>query len=89
MRGVPGSAKVELASRIKVPVFLAVGGADPRAPIAHSKKMERALRKAEVPVETLYYDSEGHGFTTEPHRRAFYTQLLDFVSRNIGGARAK
>ena len=79
----------ELASRIKTPVFLAAGGADPRAPIAHSKKMERALRSAKVPVETLYFDSEGHGFTTEPHRRAFYTQLLDFLSRHIGGAKAK
>ncbi len=79
----------ELASRIKAPVFLAAGGADPRAPIAHSKKMERALRNAKVPVETLYFDSEGHGFTTEPHRRAFYTQLLDFLSRHIGGAKAK
>jgi dipeptidyl aminopeptidase/acylaminoacyl peptidase len=79
----------ELASRIKAPVFLAAGGADPRAPIAHSKKMERALRSANVPVETLYFDSEGHGFTTEPHRRAFYTQLLDFLSRHIGGAKAK
>jgi dipeptidyl aminopeptidase/acylaminoacyl peptidase len=79
----------ELASRIKAPVFLAAGGADPRAPIAHSKKMERALRSAKVPVETLYFDSEGHGFTTESHRRAFYTQLLAFLSRHIGGAKAK
>lgn len=80
---------VELAERIKVPVFLAAGGKDPRAPIEHSKKMERALRKADVPVTTLYYDNEGHGFTTEEHRRAFYTQLLDFLAVNIGGSKAK
>jgi dipeptidyl aminopeptidase/acylaminoacyl peptidase len=87
--GLAARSPVELAGRIKAPVFLAAGGADPRAPIAHSKKMERALRDAKVPVETLYFPSEGHGFTTEPHRRAFYTQLLDFLGRHIGEKREK
>src|SRR5690606_25144613 len=35
---------VNLADRIKVPVFLAAGGADERAPIAHSRQMEKALQ---------------------------------------------
>ena len=87
--GLAAKSPVEMAERIKAPVFLAAGGADPRAPIAHSKKMERALRDAKVPVETLYFPSEGHGFTTEPHRRAFYTQLLDFLGRHIGDKREK
>jgi len=78
-----------LAGQIKVPVFLAAGGEDQRAPIEHSKMMERALIGAGVPVETLYYDSEGHGFYKDEHRREFYTRLLAFLSRNIGGATAK
>jgi dipeptidyl aminopeptidase/acylaminoacyl peptidase len=86
--GLAARSPTTLAARIKVPVFLAAGGEDKRAPIAHSKKMEKALREAHVPVETLYVDSEGHGFYTEAHRRAFYTQLLDFLARNIGGQRA-
>jgi len=77
------------AARIKAPVFLAAGGEDETAPIAHSKRMEKALKSAGVPVETLYFDTEGHGFYTEPHRREFYTKLLDFLSRNLGGAKAK
>jgi dipeptidyl aminopeptidase/acylaminoacyl peptidase len=80
---------VTLAARIKVPVFLAAGGADTTAPIKHSKKMERALRDAKVPVETLYIDNEGHGFYTEAHRREFYTQLLDFLAKHLGGQRAR
>lgn len=76
----------QLADRIKVPVFLAAGGEDERAPIVHSKMMERALRTAGVPVETLYYDDEGHGFYVRAHREAFYTQLLSFLAKNIGGA---
>jgi dipeptidyl aminopeptidase/acylaminoacyl peptidase len=78
----------EMASRIKVPVLLAAGGADVIAPISHSKAMARALRDAGKPVQTLYFDSEGHGFYTEDHRRAFYTTLLDFLADNIGGTRA-
>ncbi|KRG68049.1 alpha/beta hydrolase family protein [Pseudoxanthomonas dokdonensis] len=78
-----------LADRIKVPVFLAAGGKDETAPLAQSQKMERALKAAGVPVETLYYSTEGHGFYTFEHRKAYYTQLLDFLSRNIGGQKAK
>lgn len=80
---------VHLAKQIKVPVFLAAGGEDERAPIQHSKRMEAALRQAGTPVETLYYDTEGHGFYTEPHRRAFYTQLLTFLAKSLDGAKAK
>ncbi len=80
---------VNLADRIKVPVFLAAGGEDENAPIAHTKKMAAALKKAGVPVETLYYDSEAHGFYTPEHRRAYYTQLLAFLSKSLGGQPAK
>lgn len=74
-----------MADRIKVPVFLAAGGEDERAPIVHSKMMEQALRKAGTPVEALYYDTEGHGFYTEAHQREYYTKLLAFLARSLGG----
>lgn len=77
-----------LADRIKVPVFMAAGGKDERAPISHSKKMEKALKAAGTPVETLYFPTEGHGFYTEPHRREYYTRLLAFLARHLGGATA-
>ncbi|RXR08562.1 alpha/beta hydrolase family protein [Pseudoxanthomonas composti] len=73
-----------LADRIKVPVFLAAGGEDEVAPIKHSERMEKALRAAGVPVETLYYPTEGHGFYTQEHQKAFYTRLLAFLDRHIG-----
>jgi dipeptidyl aminopeptidase/acylaminoacyl peptidase len=77
-----------LASGIKVPVFLAAGGRDRRVPIEHSKRMEKSLKKAGTSVETLYFDTEGHGFYTEPHRREYYTRLLAFLSRHLGGSTA-
>ena len=79
---------VNLAAQIKVPVFLAAGGEDKRAPIQHTKRMEAALNKAGVPVETLYYSTEGHGFYTDPHRREYYTKLLAFLAKNLGGETA-
>ena len=75
---------VNLAGKIKAPVFLAAGGEDEIAPIKHSKSMERALKTANVPVETLYIDSEGHGFYTAEHQHEFYVRLLGFLQRNIG-----
>ncbi len=76
---------VNLAAQIKVPVLLVAGGEDKVAPIAHSERMERALKKQGVPVQTLYVRTEGHGFYTEEHRRQFYTALLDFLADHIGG----
>lgn len=86
--GLAPVSPVLLAARVKVPVLLAAGGEDTVAPIAHSKRMEKALRAAGVPVQTLYFDTEGHGFYTEPHRRAYYEALLEFLHRHIGGQEA-
>ena len=77
---------VNLAYLIKVPVFLAAGGADHIAPMMHSRRMQRALEAAGVPVQTLYIDSEGHGFRKEEHRRRYYAQLLGFLAQHLGGA---
>jgi dipeptidyl aminopeptidase/acylaminoacyl peptidase len=78
-----------IADRIKVPVFLAAGGEDETAPIAHSERMEAALKKAGIPVETLYYRTEGHGFYTVEHQREYYTRLLAFLARNLGEGNSK
>lgn len=80
---------VNLAANIKVPVFLAAGGEDERAPIQHTQRMEAALKKAGVPVESLYYPREGHGFYVDANRREYYTRLLAFLSRHLGGETAQ
>jgi dipeptidyl aminopeptidase/acylaminoacyl peptidase len=75
-----------LASRIKVPVFLTAGGEDQRTPQAQTEMMERALKAAGVPVESLYYPTEGHGYYKIEHNRELYTRMLAFLQRHIGGA---
>ncbi len=84
-----GRSATDMADRIKVPVFLAAGGEDKVAPVEHTEAMEAALRRAGVPVETLVYPTEGHGFYDEQRRIEYYTRLLDFLARHLGGARAK
>lgn len=79
---------VNLAGQIKVPVFLAAGREDQRAPVQHTERMEAALTRAGVPVQSLYYPREGHGFYKDANRREYYTQLLDFFATHIGGAKA-
>ncbi|KAF1055407.1 MAG: Dipeptidyl aminopeptidase BIII [Stenotrophomonas maltophilia] len=79
---------VNLATRISVPVFLAAGGEDKRAPILHTQRMEAALKRAGTPAESLYYKTEGHGFYTVEHRREFYSRLLAFLSQSLGGGTA-
>ena len=77
-----------MADRIKVPVFLAAGGKDERAPIEHSRMMERALRSAGVSVETLYFPTESHGYYDDDNRREYYTRLLAFLATHLGGKTA-
>ena len=66
------------------PVLLAAGGADERAPVEHTEAMERALKAAGVPVDTLIYRDEGHGFFKYEHRLEYYTKVLDFLDKHIG-----
>ncbi len=84
-----GVSPVNLASQIKAPVLLAAGGKDDRAPIEHSKKLEKAILASGGKVETLYYPTEGHGFYSPEHVREYYVRVLDFLSRQLGGAKAK
>lgn len=74
-----------IADRIKVPVLLAAGGEDERAPAKHTELMEKALRQANVPVEALYYPTEGHGFYKIENRREYYKKLLAFFAKHLGG----
>lgn len=85
--GLREHSPVHLASRIKVPVFLSAGENDRRAPIQHTELMEAALRKAGVPVQSLYFRGEGHGYYSTENKLKFYSELLAFLDRHIGGGR--
>jgi dipeptidyl aminopeptidase/acylaminoacyl peptidase len=74
-----------LGDKIKVPVFLTTGREDGRVPYQHTEMMEAALKKAGVPVESLYFKTEGHGIYKLENKREFYARLLTFLQKHIGG----
>lgn len=45
--------------------------------------MERALRRAGKPVESVIYPKEGHGDYLPENRRDFYTRLLTFLDAHL------
>ncbi|AWH52686.1 peptidase S9 [Stenotrophomonas sp. ESTM1D_MKCIP4_1] len=79
---------VNLSAQVKVPVLLAAGRDDQRAPPVHTERMTAALKKAGVPVQTLYYRHEGHGLYRDANRRDYFTHLLAFLADSLGGATA-
>jgi len=78
------NSPVHLADRIKVPVLLAAGGRDKVATPEQTSAMESALKRAGVPVQTLVYPDEAHGFYDPKHVTEFDRQLLEFLDKNIG-----
>nr|WP_207949525.1 alpha/beta fold hydrolase [Luteimonas aestuarii] len=75
-----------LAEQIKVPVFLSAGEEDLIAPPQHTRMMEAALKRAGVPVESMYARTEGHGFYAPRNLREYYGKLLAFLDVHIGAA---
>ncbi|EZP45974.1 Prolyl oligopeptidase family protein [Stenotrophomonas sp. RIT309] len=80
---------VNLAAQVGVPVLLAAGREDQRAPVLHTERMEAALKQAGTPVQALYYKNEGHGLYNLANQRDYYGHLLAFLSRSLGGATAQ
>jgi len=79
---------VNLTAQVGVPVLLAAGREDQRAPVVHTERMEAALKQAGTPVQALYYKNEGHGLYNLANQRDYYGHLLAFLSRSLGGGTA-
>ncbi len=77
---------VRHADRIRVPVLIAHGERDRRAPIDHAKRLESALEGAHKSVQVQWYPLEGHGFYYDDDREHFSMLAVGFLDRNIGPA---
>ncbi|MBC7405692.1 MAG: S9 family peptidase [Cytophaga sp.] len=76
------TSPVNIADRIKQPLFLAYGGADRRVPIAHGKNFLAAVQKSNKNVEWIEYLDEGHGWGLVKTRLDFWTKVDDFLRKN-------
>lgn len=74
---------VNLADKIKLPVFLAHGTKDERTELDQAEKMRDALIKSGNPPEWMLVKNEGHGFYDAEHRREFYTRLEAFLKKHL------
>lgn len=74
---------VNFTDNIEVPIFLAHGGEDARAPIEQANQLREALDESGVEYEWLYKRNEGHGFYQEENRVEFYDAVLAFLGRHI------
>lgn len=75
----------ELAYKIKVPVFLAAGARDVRAPPEHTEAMRDALIKAgNPPEEVIIQSGEMHGYYKEENNFNLYTKMMAFFDKHIG-----
>ncbi|GGA87709.1 peptidase S9 [Arenimonas soli] len=76
------------AARIKVPVLLAHGKMDVRAPIDQFEFMRDQLAEAGNPPEvTIVEEKEGHGFVDLDRKVAYYEKLLAFLDKHTAGNR--
>ena len=73
-----------LADKIRIPIFLAHGKMDERAPVEHAEKMRKALKKNDIEHEWLLEKKEAHGFYNPKARKRLYTELLKFFDDHIG-----
>ena len=74
------------AERIKAEIMLVAGAQDERVRIEHYDHMAAALDRLGKKYESMVKPLEGHGFAEVENRVEFYTRMLAFLQRNIGGA---
>ena len=73
---------INTIEEIEAPLFVLHGENDPRVPVGEAEQI--AERAAEhVPVETLIFEDEGHGFTKLENRIEAYTRIAEFLDRYV------
>lgn len=71
------------ADKINVPILIAHGGQDRRAPPFHARDMREALEDEGKEVEWLYESAEGHGFYSTENNVNFYNEILAFLNKHL------
>lgn len=77
------NSPVQNAARISVPLFIAHGALDMRAPVEHARELRDAMAAQGRPVEYLENAHEGHGFYDVDNRTELYERVLAFVGRYL------
>lgn len=69
--------------QVKIPVFLAMGGADIRVPEVHGASFYKAVKDSGGKIEYKVYDGEAHGFNKDANVFDFYKRVEAFFAENL------
>jgi dipeptidyl aminopeptidase/acylaminoacyl peptidase len=71
------TAPLNIAEKIRKPLFIIQGANDPRVPLSESEQMLKKIRSVGTPVWYLMAKDEGHGFAKKTNRDfEFYSSIL-------------
>jgi len=74
---------VNYIEKIKIPLLLAHGEEDERAPFEHVERLREALDKANKPYEWFVVDKEGHGFYNPENQKAYMKKVVEFLDKHL------
>ncbi|RQG98695.1 S9 family peptidase [Natrarchaeobius oligotrophus] len=69
--------------RIEAPLFVLHGENDPRVPVGEAEQIAEKAAEQGVPVRTLLFDDEGHGFSKLENRIEAYTAIAEFLDEHV------
>lgn len=69
--------------KVKIPVFLAMGGADVRVPEVHGSAFYNAVSRSGGKIEYKVYNGEAHGFNKDANVFDFYKRVEKFFADNL------
>jgi dipeptidyl aminopeptidase/acylaminoacyl peptidase len=69
--------------RVEAPLFVLHGENDPRVPVSEARQVAEKAEATGVPVETLFFADEGHGFSKLENRIEAYTRIADFLDEHV------
>lgn len=74
---------VNYVEKIKVPILLAHGEEDQRAPFEHAERLKEALDENKNAYEWFVLDGEGHGFYNPVNRKAYMDTVIKFLDKHL------
>lgn len=75
---------VNYVEKIKVPLLLAHGKDDERAPFEHVERLRAALDSSNISYDWFVLDKEEHGFFNPENQRAYMNRVLSFLDKHLG-----
>ena len=73
------------AGAIRAPLLILQGDHDPRVPVAESRQIADAIRRARGVVDLFVYPDEGHGFHKIEDQLDAMRRAVDFLDRYVKG----